>query len=207
MKKIMKITLLLIIATTFFPSIAMTQKNNWKLEKDENDIKIYTRFVEGSSFKEFKGEITITCEMTEIVKLLKDVSKFKDWVADCEKVELLKFEGSDQYHYIETSIPWPLENRDMVYNFNYLKETNLVTEVIITGKANYIPKKKGIVRMTQANGFWKLISIGENRIEVTYQLHAEPGGVIPAWLANSTVVDMPYNTLNGLKDMLNFHNR
>ena len=36
---------------------------------------------------------------------------------------------------------------------------------------------------------------GEGRIRVVYELHAEPGGQVPAWLANSFVIDAPYNTL------------
>ena len=206
MKVIKKVALLLIIAVISRPDTIMAQDNNWELEKDKNDIKVFTRYVKDSDFKEFKGEMTVANEKSKIINILKDVAHYKEWVADCEKVELLKVEGSNQYHYVETSVPWPLKNRDMTYHFQYLKENNVETEVIITGKPNYIPEKNGIVRMEKANGFWKLTSLGDNRIKVTYQLHAEPSGKIPAWLANSTVVDMPYSTLLGLREILNSNN-
>ncbi|WP_395408383.1 hypothetical protein ACHMW6_17725 [Pseudoduganella sp. UC29_106] len=37
---------------------------------------------------------------------------------------------------------------------------------------------------------------------VVYQMHAAPGGAIPGWLANQTVVDTPFGTLKGLRSYL-----
>jgi hypothetical protein len=34
---------------------------------------------------------------------------------------------------------------------------------------------------------------------VSYQIHADPGGWVPVWLANLTVVRMPFKTLRGLR--------
>ena len=42
---------------------------------------------------------------------------------------------------------------------------------------------------------------GDNLTEVTYQVHTEPGGSVPSWLANSFVVDAPFNTLSGLRTL------
>ena len=36
-------------------------------------------------------------------------------------------------------------------------------------------------------------------MEVTYEVHTEPGGSVPSWLANSFVVDAPLQTLRGLR--------
>ncbi|MGH8352275.1 MAG: START domain-containing protein, partial [Pseudomonas sp.] len=48
-------------------------------------------------------------------------------------------------------------------------------------------------------GLWKLVPMGGGEVEVTYQVHSEPGGSVPSWLANSFVVDAPYNTLAALR--------
>lgn len=39
-------------------------------------------------------------------------------------------------------------------------------------------------------------------VNVTYQMHISPGGSIPNWLANQTVVDTPYGTLKALRSYL-----
>jgi len=46
------------------------------------------------------------------------------------------------------------------------------------------------------------VPIGEYKTSVTYQVHADPGGAIPVWLANATAVDTPYDTLKNLRDYL-----
>jgi START domain-containing protein len=199
----MRISNLLTYLLLFFSTTIFAQNNSWELKKDKVGIKIYTRHVEGSEFKEFKGEMTITGEISNVVKILKNVAEYNEWMADVEKVELLEEEGNNIYYYAETSVPWPLDNRDMVYHLHFVKKNNADTKIIVTGIRDYIPEKKGIVRVEKAIGFWELTLLGGNKIQITYQLHVEPGGTIPAWLANSKVIDMPYTTLSRLKDMVN----
>lgn len=51
-------------------------------------------------------------------------------------------------------------------------------------------------------GFWRFIPEKEGRIKVIYQIHADPGGDIPSWLANAVAVDSPFNTLKNMLKML-----
>jgi len=37
-------------------------------------------------------------------------------------------------------------------------------------------------------------------VEVVYQVHTEPGGSVPSWLANKFVVEAPLNTLRNLRE-------
>ena len=43
---------------------------------------------------------------------------------------------------------------------------------------------------------------GDGTVEATQQCVAEAGGSIPDWLANSSVVDNPYNTMLKFKKYL-----
>jgi len=70
----------------------------------------------------------------------------------------------------------------------------------LEGVPTYKPEAKGYVRVAQVEGFWKLVPKGDNQTEVTYQVHTEPGGSVPSWLANKFVVDAPFNTLKALKE-------
>ena len=69
----------------------------------------------------------------------------------------------------------------------------------LEGAPKYIPEKQGFVRVAEVQGYWKLVPKGPNSTEVTYQVHTEPGGSVPSWLANKFVVDAPFNTLKALK--------
>lgn len=53
--------------------------------------------------------------------------------------------------------------------------------------------------MAKVEGFWKLVPKGDTT-EVTYQVHTEPGGSVPAMVANKFVVDSPFNTLKQLRE-------
>jgi len=179
----------------------MAQSTSWELKKDEKGIKVYTRSVEGFDLDEFKGETTLNVPVEKIVEALKDVDKMPKWVPDCKQAKLQKMENENQYHYIETSVPFPLRNRDAVVHFQYIKLDNGI-KVLIEGKPKYLPSNEGLVRIPYIKGYWLLVPIGEYKTSVTYQVHADPGGAIPVWLANATAVDTPYDTLKNLRDYL-----
>ena len=61
------------------------------------------------------------------------------------------------------------------------------------------PVYDGIVRIQKMKGYWLLTDKGNGIVEVLQQCVAEPGGSIPDWLANSAVVDTPYQSMYKLK--------
>ena len=67
---------------------------------------------------------------------------------------------------------------------------------------DYIPEKKNYIRLKEAEGFWQIKEIEENKISLIYQYYGEPGGSLPAWLVNMFIVDGPMDTLTNLKKML-----
>jgi hypothetical protein len=50
--------------------------------------------------------------------------------------------------------------------------------------------------MTGKLGF---VRLGNQRVEMTYELILDPGGYIPAWIANILLRDAPYFTLERLR--------
>jgi hypothetical protein len=64
-----------------------------------------------------------------------------------------------------------------------------------------VPEKKGIVRMKKAEGYVLLKSSGHNT-EIIYVFHSDPGDNIPSWLANSSIANLPFETLSGLRKIL-----
>lgn len=66
---------------------------------------------------------------------------------------------------------------------------------------DYMPLREGKVRIPKAEGQWKLVPNADG-VNVTYQMHASPGGSIPNWLANQMVVDTPYGTLKASRSYL-----
>jgi hypothetical protein len=144
----------------------------------------------------------VSCKIENIVEVLRNMNSINNWVVNCKGVKLLKTEDNDQYYYIETSLPWPFDNRDMVYHFQYIEINSEQVRVIVTGIPEYIPPREGIVRMAKTNGYWLLTLIDTHKTAVTYQMHVEPGGSIPAWLANPFIVNVPFSTFKELRNIV-----
>jgi len=195
----------ILFASAIFWGISISnsycQTTNWKLRKNKSGIQVYTRSVENFNIDEFKGETTLNVPIERIVKALENIEGMKEWIPDCKVVELMEIKGNDQYHYIETSVPFPLSNRDAVYLYQY-KDIEEGVRVEFRALPEYIPEKKGIVRIPFVEGFWILKRKSENTTFVHYQVLAKPGGAVPDWLANTSVVDTPFKTLRNLREYL-----
>lgn len=189
----------LFIFTLFFTQLSFAQ--DWTLAKNEDGIKVYTRVVEGSSFKEFKGETQIQSTLANFVALLRDVPNFHLFFDSAMEPKLLKREGDTiQIHYLQTKAPWPVSNRDGIYQYLY-RYNKKEKELFVGLKAlpTYSKKEDGFIRIPKATGFWKAKQVTPTQLKIVYQLLPYPGGSIPAWLANTGAVDLPFNTLTNLK--------
>lgn len=194
MAKYLVITLLMF----FYPN------PEWELKKEKSGIEVYTRSLEGSSFDEFKGVIEIeNCNLNDVLVVLFDVDNFDKLFPDCLNQKLLKqFSQWHQVHYIQTKGPFPVKDRDSIFEqIAEIDENNKSAMVILNPKSDYVPDNKGIVRVQEGKGFWKLQE-ENNNVKVIYQFHAEPGGDVPAWLANSFVVSHPFKTMENLREMV-----
>lgn len=173
---------------------------DWDLKKDKNGIKIYTKSVPGSSFKAFKGTTVLNAELRQVIAVIKDVEAYADWMPNSKRSEELSHPAeTHQIYYLSTKAPWPVSDRDGVYECRIRHDhTSQTTTVRIQALPDYLPEKKNHVRITRTDGFWRLKDLGDGRTDVHYEVLAEPGGNIPAWLARSKVVSVPYETLTGL---------
>ncbi|WP_019658625.1 START domain-containing protein [Variovorax atrisoli] len=176
----------------------------WSLAKEADGIKVYVREVPDSSLREFRGEVQLKTSTDRVVQTLKDASAFKKWMPDVVVSDLLRSTSTEQYHYLENKAPWPVSPRDGAYHFTYSRTSEANREVItvrVEAVPNYVPQRKGRVRIPKADGHWKLVPTADG-VSVSYQIHASPGGAIPEWLANRAAVETPFDTLKALRSYL-----
>lgn len=193
----MKVVVLLMLC---FCQSAMADEP-WALAKDAEGIKVYTRSVSNSHLREFKAEIEIATNTDRVMKVLKDANSFRQWMPDVVRSELLYSSEKEQYHYVENAAPWPVSNRDGVYHYTFASAEDadaVITIVRVEAVPDYSPRRDGKVRIPKCDGYWKIVPKGSG-VGVIYQIHADPGGSIPSWLANATVVDTPFKTLKNLR--------
>ena len=198
-KKIGLATLLIVIFGAF---ITPHLRSQWTLKKDKNGVQVYTRPVEGSPLKEYRGIVNIKATVAAAQALILDLPSYTEWQHNCSKSYLLEQKNeNDIYGYSLTDAPWPVQDREAIVRTQISENQGIIT-MKMTAMPDFIPAKSGVVRVPMMEGFWQISPQENGIIEVVQQVHASPGGSIPDWLANSAVVDTPYKTLLNMKHRL-----
>ncbi|MEO6550252.1 MAG: START domain-containing protein [Ferruginibacter sp.] len=179
-------------------------QEDWRLRKDQNGIKVFSRKPKGVKFDEIKVESEYEGRISQLAAVLYDIGKQYQWVYKTAKSELLKeVSPGDVFFYTEIECPWPFDNRDLVVHM--IMTQNASTKVMnIEAKSadKYLPEKRKKVRIKYSRASWIVTPLNNHRFKVEYHLQIDPGEGAPAWLLNLFSTDGPYESFRNLKDRL-----
>lgn len=172
----------------------------WRLEKQVDGIEVYTREVAGSGIRAFKGEAIVEADPESVLAVLRDSDRYQDWFPNVPESRLLRREGNVSYQYSVTAAVWPIDDRDNIFRSTLEREADTgAIEIAISAAPDAHPEQPGRVRVRYARGRWRLEPEGDGRTRVLFEMHLEPGGGIPAWMANARVVSTPLEALANLR--------
>jgi ribosome-associated toxin RatA of RatAB toxin-antitoxin module len=176
----------------------------WDLAKEVDSIRVYTRSIEDSSFKEYKGVMQLDASLSSLVALVDDIPAYPKWIHTCKEATILKrIDQRESYVYTVNDAPWPVADRDAItHNVISQNQVTLVVTIGISGIPDFVPTKPGLVRVEKLKGFWQFSPLENGIVEVVYQVHNEPGGNLPNWLVNSIVVNQPLQTLLNMQEQI-----
>lgn len=195
------LTLTLIFLMTF---CSFSFAPGWELKKNENGIKVFTRVKEGSPLKEYKATVTINATMDAVLSVIKDVPGYVNWQYPCKEAKIVKQISDNEFiSYTLNEAPWPIYDRDVVVRsvFHQQDDQTVMMTMDAIAEEGFVEPVNGVVRITKMVGKWWFKPVTDG-IEITMQVHADPAGSIPKWLANSSVVDSPFRTLTNLKTLM-----
>lgn len=199
MNKKVKILIFLIAFLNFG---AMKKDNNWKLVKNSEGVKAYTREVEGSDVKQVKVKTNLKSTLTGLVKIVRDVDSHTKWIYKCKKATILKdVKETEHYYYNESEAPWPISNRDIITHavITQNKQTKKVT-ITSTGVPNFIGRIEGIVRIKKLNARWEFMPKNNGTVDLSFYLLIDLGGGLPAWIVNMAIADGPFETVLNMRN-------
>lgn len=185
--------------------IAEGNATDWRLRRDEAGVRIYTRKVDGSPYEEFRAVMTIpNTTLTGVLDVIMDVKNYPRNFPNCADAKVLVQKSKyDDIHYLIIDAPWPVTNRDAIYEASTTFTRNGKHAVVkLVPRGDYIQENKNLVRVHNGLGFWELDEISPGTVQVVYQLHADPAGEIPGWIANSVIVINPLKTLENLRTIV-----
>jgi len=181
-----------------------TSQGEWKLNKERNGIKVYSKKTDNAKFKSVKVVCDMEGSIDKLVAVLKNIPNNKNWVYNTKKSYIIKNVSSNEIiYYEETEMPWPLNNRDVIINMQFKRNDAYKTLTIeANGLQGQQEIKKENVRLGYFKGIWQVTTKDSNHINVTFLLTIEPGGSIPSWAYNLFLSAGPYNTFNNLAQLL-----
>lgn len=193
MKSITTITLFLL-----FQILAFGQ--NWELAKDKNDIQVYLKEVPNSALKAYKVTTTLSNTSDKVKGLILDVENYDKWMHNTYDPKIISSGEQGILMHAKIAAPWPVKDRDNVVLLEMKPKENGF-KVNFINKPDDIPDSSDHIRMEGLTGYWEVVD-KDGKVIITQYVHADPGGSIPAWLANSTVISTPFETFSNLKEML-----
>jgi len=179
--------------------------SDWTLKKDKGGITVFTRDVPGSRFKEAKAEAEVNTSLAAALKVVEDIGSYHLWVPDISEMKVLaKISDNESIVYEHEHTMFLVQDRDCIIRVTKSKDskTNIST-LKITSLPDYMPKRKGIVRLKKITASWTFIpNKDKGTVKITYQMYNEPGGHISAGLSNGYIVKRVFTMITNLEKMV-----
>ncbi|MDH1441058.1 START domain-containing protein [Pseudomonas sp. GD03721] len=174
-------------------------ERQWRLEREEEGVRVYLADVPGSKYKAYRGVVTINGDLAAVKAAQEDVEGSCTWVFSCQQQRLLATRDDVSELYTRFAMPWPVKARDSVIQVTTRTDADGSVTRLLKALPDRLPEERDFVRVQRVDGQWQLKPLADGKVEVAYEAHTEPGGSVPSWLANSFVVDAPLQTLQGLR--------
>jgi START domain-containing protein len=175
----------------------------WEKIIDEDGIVVWQRDVAGTSIVEFKARARVNAPIIQVAAVLRNSGREQEWMESCVESRVLEWRSAiDATIYNRTASPvFFVSDRDLVAEAKttIIPERRAVHVAFKSTSHKAAPKVDGVVRMPNVKGHWDLLRIDANATEVEYQIQADPGGDLPAWLVNWASQRIPFNTITAMR--------
>jgi hypothetical protein len=191
----------ILVSALLFPIEGLADE--WQLKKDEEGIQVYTRSVEGFSYKAIRAEVQLQqTRLSSVVALIRNSPECPQWSATCSSATIIEWVSElENFVHTVSELPWPVKDRELVSHVIWSQDPQ---SLIVTMRGNAVEGKlqasQGNVRITDARIGWEVISLADGSARVTFTAHIDPTSILPGWVSNFLLVDSPFKTLQGLRE-------
>lgn len=176
-------------------------ENSWRKIKEENNVVVYSKEIDGSDIIKVKAEVAINEGMQIIQSIVDDVSYRPQWVPYLLQSRVLKeYSATEKLEYSHFVAPWPASDRDFVYYQRLLhKDEEKIVFVMSVIESELMPEQDWIVRADMIESQYTLTKLSDKKTKVELIFYADPKGWLPDWLINKIQQVLPYIMLRNLK--------
>jgi hypothetical protein len=168
------------------PLAAPSHADEWQAIFNSGGVFVEQRSYGNSPLMELRGQTRLEASLNAVMALLRDADNNQNWVFRSGGARILESSNYAQaYVHGVVDAPWPMQDRDTVVRFDFMQHPQTLDITInISNHPEFIPHQSGLVRVPDFGGFWQLSPLEGGYVDVTYQVHGDPGGWVPVWLAN-----------------------
>ncbi len=184
------------------PVLTASAAPAWQPAGTRDGISVYSREVPGSPIIAFRGDCEVPASMGKVIGVLADATREKEWMDRLVEARLIKeISDHERVAYNRTSTPWPLADRDFLFNadakFDPANKRLVIAMRSIEDAA--VPRLRGVVRGELLRSVWTLTALGPQTTAVSFEIQADPRGAIPKWIVNLFQSSWPRKTLEALR--------
>ncbi|MEM6531611.1 MAG: START domain-containing protein [Myxococcota bacterium] len=176
--------------------------SGWELIDEDGPLKVWTRDKAGSDYEEIRARIEIAASFERTWTVLDDVERYVEFMPRLVEARVLERIGRIVYQYQKIDPP-VLAARDSVMRIEVERSERRGSRRFSAATHPSAPAvSDGTVRLLVFAGEWRVEALETGKTALTYQVHAEPGGSIPSWLANyASTVTIP-RLMNAFRERL-----
>ncbi|MBK8503487.1 MAG: hypothetical protein IPL46_15495 [Saprospiraceae bacterium] len=202
MKHIILSTIAIVVLTSF--STGDESDSGWSIVRKNEHIEVYKQPTE-TGYNAIRIEATVSTPIQSFISFLSDIHRYPEWVFKCSEARSLDHGANTSMKYwMVSDFPFPFKDRELTVESAHYVDRNGVFYSTSKAISNLVNSSN--VAITQFDAHWKVTPVKQNQIKIEYEILAEPGGAIPAWLYNLAVDQGPFKTMQNLKDILEHQN-
>ncbi|MBL4279318.1 START domain-containing protein [Vibrio fluvialis] len=173
----------------------------WEMAKNQDGITIQTR-KHRDGLVEIRAQMFVNTTYAAFMTLLEDSSNVPNWIDNVDSSRVLKqISDNENIVYTRFAAPWPARDRDMV-TYSQFKQFAGALVLTIEDASDQYPEQEGFVRIKAVKATWTLEKLTNGMTHIDYTAFADPGGMLPNWLANKLSVSSAFNTFEALREQL-----
>jgi hypothetical protein len=158
---------------TLLSSAARAEEcDGFSLVLEREGARIFNRKIDGSSVRELCATLQLDATPAEVHAVLSDMERRLPPTSEVERVS-----ASVYYMVID---PGFIDRRDYCVEIQSSRDADSYS---ISWHQVDCPLRR-LTRMVANRGFWKITPRGTGSA-ILYRTHADPGGLVPAWLVNA----------------------
>jgi hypothetical protein len=181
------------------PATALTAEAEWTLERDEENIQLYTRSVPDSPFLEVKATTLINASIEKVAQTFGYGDGCSEWQAMCKSSEVLStVSETERYVYLVLDLPWPLADRDMVIHSSGQidREAGTVT-VHLKSDSSKHPLQDYL--RAESHGQYQIKGFSDEQVEFTYIMRTDLGGDVSPDIINPRLAESMHSDVASLR--------